>query len=371
MVGRCGMLAAIATLSVSQVLFSQAPSTTTTAKSVPTVERPKATPEVTTPSRLVLTKSISIDAAAENVIKWPECDPDGNFYVADEDGTSISKLNPKGELVATFIATSSPDIRQLDVAGRFTVNTDGDLYQMVFPHSYDRDVFLYNKDGSYKSFVKLDLGGVWSPSLFLAFPSGNFLATGQKWDRIAKDYFPFTGIFSWRGTLLKEVRLEDDEFIHKQASAGDSRFVPAGVSAAGRNFAISRGNLKLAGDGNAYLLRRLNPAVVYAISPGGEILRRFTVDPGDPELNVAGLAIAGSRAAILFRKGGEHEAVEEQLIQVVDLEGNKMATYEEPMVDGHITSGLDLACYTQNPEQFTFLGWTKDEKVVLNVTEPR
>lgn len=368
MVGRYGMLAAIATLLVSQALYSQAPSTTTAAKSSPTVEKPNATPGVTTPSRLVLTKTISTDAAAD--INSPECDADGNFYIANADRTSISKLSPKGELIATFTATSSPDVRQLDGAGRFTVSKDGDVHQLVFPHSYDRDVFLYNKDGSFKSLVKLDPGGVWSPSLFLAFPSGNFLATGQKWDRIAKEYFPFTGIFSWRGTLLKEVRLEDDEFIHKQASAGDSRFVPAGISGS-LNFAISRGNLKLAGDGNAYLLRRLNPAVVYAISPGGEILRRFTVDPGDPELNVNGLAIAGSRAAIVFRKSREGEPVEEQLIQVVDLEGNKMATYEEPMVDGHIAFGLDLACYTQNPEQFTFLGWTKDEKVVLNVTEPR
>lgn len=84
------------------------------------------------------------------------------------------------------------------------------------------------KDGSYKSFVKLDADGIWHPSLFVALPSGSFLGTGQKWDRLAREYFPFTAIFSSNGTLLKEVHLEDDDYIHKQATSGDPRFVPSG-----------------------------------------------------------------------------------------------------------------------------------------------
>jgi hypothetical protein len=164
--------------------------------------------------------------------------------------------------------------------------------------------------------------------------------------------------------------LEDDDYIHKQATAGDSRFVPSGSSGS-LNFAISRGSLKLGGDGNVYLLRWLNPAVVYAISPGGEIVRRFTVDPGDSSLTVAGMAISGVRVVLVFRKGVEGENIERQFVQVLDLEGNKIATYEEPLLNGHIAFGGALACYTQYPEQFTFLGWAKDEKIVLNVVEPR
>ena len=246
----------------------------------------------------------------------------------------------------------------------------GTCTQLVLPHSYDRDVFLYNKDGSYKSKVKLDVGGVWSPSLFVAFPSGNFLATGQKWDRASKEYVPFTGIFSSDGTLLKELQLEDDENIRQLGAARDSRFVPVPVSGS-INFAISRGKIELGADGNVYLLRRLNPAVVYAISPGGEILRRFTVDPGDLELNVAGMAIAGSRIAVVFRRGSEGNGVAQQFIEVVDLEGNKVASYEQPSVDGHAAFGITLACYTHNPEQLTFLGWANDERLVLNIAEPR
>jgi hypothetical protein len=369
MFSRCNVLLAIAAVSVSQSLYSQNSNNPKGVKSEQIGEKTIAKPDVAAPSQLVLTKTIMPNAGAE-LVSSPQCDADGNFYIADADRLSISKLNPKGELVATFRATSSPDMPQLDGAGMFTVSGDGDVRQLVFPHSFDRDVFLYNKDGSFKSFVKLDAGGIWNPSLFVAFPSGNFLGTGQKWDRVAQEYFPFTAIFSSDGTLLKEVHLEDDDYIHKQATSGDSRFVPGGLPG-GLNFAISRGSLKVASDGNVYLLRQLNPAVVYAISPGGEIVRRFTVDPGDSLLTVARMAIAGSRAALVFRKGGEGKNIERQFVQIVDLEGNKIVTYEESMVDGHIAFGATLACYTQNPEQFTFLGRTKDEKIVLNVTEPR
>jgi hypothetical protein len=369
MFGRCNFLLAIAAVSVSQSLYGQSSNDPKPVKSAPIGEKTTAKPDVTAQSQLVLTKTIALNAGA-GLVGWPQCDANGNFYIADAERLSISKLNSKGELVATFKAGSSPDLPQLDVAGMFTVSEDGDVRQLVFPRSFDRDVFLYNKDGSYKSFVKLDAGGVWNPSLFVAFPSGNFLGTGQKWDRVAREYHPFTAIFSSGGTLLKEVHLEDDEYIHKQATSEDSRFVPSGFPG-GLNLAISRGSLKIANDGNVYLLRQLNPAVVYAISPGGEIVRRFTVDPGDSSLTVAGMAIAGSRAAFVFRKGGQGKNIDSQLIQIVDLEGNKIATYEEPIVDGHVAFGAALVCYTQNPEQFTFLGLTKDEKTVLNLTEPR
>src|SRR4029077_1899859 len=207
MFSRCSVLLAITAIFISQSLHSQSSNNPKDVRSTPVREKTIAKPDVTAPSQLVLTKSIALNAGAE-LVSSPQCDADGNFYIADADRLSISKLNPKGEVVATFKATSSPDMPQLDGAGMFTVSGDGDVRQLVFPHSYDRDVFIYNKDGSFKSFVKLDAGGVWNPSLFVAFPLGNFLGTGQKWDRVAREYFPFTGIFSADGTLLKEVHLE-------------------------------------------------------------------------------------------------------------------------------------------------------------------
>jgi outer membrane protein assembly factor BamB len=161
-------------------------------KSAPIADKTIAKPEVTVPSQLVLTKTIVLNTGTE-LVSSPQCDAGGNIYIADSDRLSISKLNPKGELVATFKATSSADIPQLDVAGMFTVSGDGDVRQLVFPHSFDRDVFLYNKDGSYKSFVKLDAG-----SIVEAFPvcnlpiwqfPGNWAKVGPRRARVLPIYW--------------------------------------------------------------------------------------------------------------------------------------------------------------------------------------
>jgi ribosomal protein L24E len=344
-----------------QILYSQSSKDPAPAKPAAATTNPADVPakrKAETHSELTLTKTIPVDTLLTSFMGSPRCDGAGNLYVR-VDRLAITKFNSKSERIATFNANSSPDVPQVVGAGMFMVNADGEVYQLVVPQGHDRDVFIYNKDGSYKSIVKLDVGTAWSPSLFVVFPSGNFMAAGQKWDPTTKDYFPFTGIFSFNGTLLKELHLEDDKNIHQLAASG------------GLNLAISRGNMELGADGNVYLLRWLNPAVIYAISPGGEIVRRFTVDPGDQELTVGGMAIAGDRIAVVFRRSSADHGVVQEVIEIVDLEGNRVATYEEPTLDGHVAYGIFLACYSHNPERFTFLGWAKDEKLVLNITEPR
>ncbi len=362
-------LLAIALSACPQALWGQTPKESVrpaVATATATTTAATVKPEAGAHYQLALTKSIALGTEPPAFAGFPKCDGNGNFYVR-ADHLSITKLNSKWEHIATF-SGSSPDVAQVDGAGMFTVSADGEVYQLVFPHSFDRDVFLYNKDGSYKSMVKLDVGGVWSPSLFAVFPSGNFLATGGKWDRTAKEYFPFTGILSSNGTLLKELHLEDDEHIHDLAALGDSRFSPGPVSG-GLNFAISRGKMEMGPDGNVYLLRWLNPAVIYAISQGGEVVRRFTVDPGDQDLTVERMAIAGNRIAVVFRKTSSDHRVLKQLIEIVDLEGNKIAIYDQPLIDGHVAFGASLVCYSQNPEQFTFMEWTKDDRWMINVAE--
>jgi len=370
---RASLLAALAifSLACAQSLCGQAAKDLSPAKVVAPPLKLTAKTNAGTNTQLALVKTVVPNTAPASVVGLAKCDADGNLYLQGADGVTISKFNSKGEAVATFKASSSPDVVQVDGAGRFIVSDDGQVYQLVFPHSYDRDVFLYNKDGSYKSMVKLDVGGPWHPSLFAVFPSGSFLVAGQKWDRLAQQYFPFTGILSSSGTLLKELHLEDDDNIHEMAARGDSRVGPGPVSTR-LNFAISRGKMEMGSDGNVYLLRWLNPAVIYAVSPGGEIERRFTVDPGDPDFMVREMKIAGNRIAAVFLKSSKGKMPARLIIKVVDLEGNKVATHEQPMVDGHLAFGPTLACYILNPEQFTFLGWQEEgEKLVLNITEPR
>lgn len=70
-------------------------------------------------------------------------------------------------------------------------------------------------------------------------------------------------------------------------------------------------------DGNIYLMRWTAPAIFYAISPGGEVVRRFTVDPGDRNYRSVTMHISGSRIATLFLQ----PHTKETLMKITDLEG--------------------------------------------------
>jgi hypothetical protein len=298
-----------------------------------------------------------------------QCDADDHLYLRTySDGLpSIRKLNPKGERISIFQPTVAPDLK-VDFAGYFSVAPDGDVYQLIAAHEQvTRYVLHYTADGNYKSKAKLETRFRWQPKQVAAFASGNLLVTGLEADQDINNpaMWPFTGIFSPDGTLLKEVVLQDDEDIHSAAAAGDVRFSPP--EAPSNNPAVGRGAMETAADGNIYLMRWLSPAVFSVISPGGAVLRRFTVDPGDPDYMPAGMHIAGGNIAVLFFQ----PQLNRKLLKVVDLEGHELATYDEPLLDGKPTLGLAFACYSLNPETFTFLVTTRDQMLGLQVAQPR
>ena len=296
-----------------------------------------------------------------------KCDGDGNVYLRNDidSESGIQKLNEKGKQVATFRAAASTDLGELpeiDATGDFSVAEDGQVYVLVHTHSRERYVFVYAKDGTYKSKIRLDPGPVWQPKFLSVFPSGNLLVVGEKWQRATQDYAPFSGIFSSDGTLLKELTLEDDEAIYKYTTSGDPKF----MEHPGNNKAIGKGGMAAASDGNIYIMRWLSPAVIYAVSPGGETIRRFTVDPGDAGLMPSGMYIAGNRLALEFHDSNIRD---KKVIEVVDLEGKKIATYSYPSIDGKPFAFLTI-CYSENPERFTFLQFLDENQSALSTAEP-
>jgi hypothetical protein len=90
------------------------------------------------------------------------------------------------------------------------------------------------------------------------FPSGDLLVSGLRYDRDKNNHvmWPFTGIFSSDGTLLKEVTLEDDDDIRNLAASGDAR-VSSTTNPYG-NHAVEFGQSEAADDGNIYLIRMDN-----------------------------------------------------------------------------------------------------------------
>jgi hypothetical protein len=291
-----------------------------------------------------------------------KCDRDGNVYLRDvtEGVHAIHKLNAEGKQVALF-QPDPPTAGSKPIAeGYFSVGKDGYVYELVGSWEDRKNhVLIYRPDGTLKTDVSLETGFAWIPAQVAAFPSGNFLVTGLKYDhrRTNSVKLPFTGVFGPDGSLLKEVKLEDDDMIHDMAVVGDSRVTAP--EAPGVNHAVELGDMDAANDGNIYLMRRLSPAIVYAISPEGEVVRRFTVEAGQRDSMPESMHIAGNRIAVEFY----------ELIKIVDLEGRELTTYapHELPLEGA------LGCYSTNPERFTFLGDgdVDNRRVTLNVGGPR
>lgn len=295
------------------------------------------------------------------------CDDDGNIYLGNDNaGGPIRKLNAKGELVNLFDLNADPEV-QVYGDGPYALSPDGELYAWV---GNGKDGYYYalvfGTDGKYKRKIKLDPGFPWAPGPFAVFANGSLLMTGQEYDRdVRRPMFPFTGIFRSDGRLLKEVSLEDDGRIHKMAEARDPKLTSAAVPDSNR--AVAWGHVKPAKDGNLYIMRWLSPAVIYVVSPGAEVVRRLSVDPGSPRLMPVTMHISGNRIAILFRDEGSKE----QIMKVVDLNGEEFATYLASGGDEKAQPGPAFACYLGATGRFLFLSADEEHRVLFRIVEPR
>jgi len=297
------------------------------------------------------------------------CDSDGNIYLQnDRLSPAIQKFNSKGEAGALFQPAPNTD-KKLDYGGNCAIGPGEDLYELVYPHEMYQYVFAYKSDGTFKSAIKLNLGFRWSAHSLAVFPSGQLLISGFEYDKDpAAATWPFTGIFAADGSLLKEIKLEDDDTLRDMAASGDSRASSPTVPNVNR--AVSFSQIGVAADGNAYLMRWTNPAIIYAISPGGEVVRRLKVDPGDASYGPGTMQIFQNRIAVLFIERNTYN----KIMKVVDLEDHEIATYDELKASGKVTGGMltgAFTCYTENPTRFVFLGADDAQKLQFVTTEPR
>jgi len=327
----------------------------------------KQKPTSASANRGLSIETVKVPSELAQTFAFPlKCDADGSlFFRTSPDGfDAIHKLSPKGERLAVF-QPNSPDVK-VDHAEYFSIGPDGDIYQIIIAHEIKRYVFEYKGDGTVKSEIKLQPGFAFFPSRLAVFPSGDLLVAGLEYDKDrTAAMWPFTGIFSSDGTLRKELTLEDDERIRDMAASGDPKVTsPQNPSF---NHAVTQGSAEVGQDGNVYLMRRLSPAIVYVISAGGGVVRRFTVDPGQEDFMPVIMHIAGSRMAVLFRQ----EQTRKEIIKVVDLEGHEIATYDEPVKDGRQALGMAFICYASNPERFTFLTTMEDDKLGLVIAQPQ
>lgn len=324
--------------------------------------------EATAASKVRLTAVESVVSKTETATGFGQltCDNDGNVYMGPDDpGAPIRKINAKGELVTSFKPRANPDI-DVYAEGHYAVTPDGEVYVHVesetAPHRF---ILVFKSDGSYSTTIKPETGFSMVPSTIAIFPNGNLLMTGNKLDRNSKLFIvPFTGIFRSDGKLLKEITLEQNESLPDTSAMKDLK--PGQPLPIISNRAVAWGHTEPAKDGNIYIMRWGSPASFYAISPGGEVVKRFTVDPGSSAYDPYHMHISGNRIAVQFSNKSF-----DQIIKIVDLDGQELETYEISPTDRQKEQLGVFACYTMRPERFTFLISDTDYKLKVNQVEAR
>lgn len=356
----------VTALVLSSICAGQSPLSTQVVAGARPGKRPVAD-HLTVAQRIVISSETAVPLE-----KPQKCDGEGNLYLQSEHGGAfgIRKVSSKGKILTTFRAATTAEFGEIDYVGDFAVAPNGDVYELVFPHEVNRYVFVYASDGSFRSAIKLEAGFPWVPTTLGLFPSGDLLVAGLRRGVNSEKKpvsWPFTGVFSRDGRLVREVKFEDDPMIDSMAASRDSRVVS--LSNPFSNHAVEYGQAETATDGYVYLMRWLSPAILYAVSPGGDVVRRFTVDPGDPDYRPMAMHLSSNRLAILFF----HLQTKEERMTIVDLHGREVAAYRgfasqdnQPSVE----SMLAFACFTAQPEVFTGLWTTDSNNLEILVAKP-
>jgi hypothetical protein len=295
------------------------------------------------------------------------CDAKGNLFVTAwnlEGGGPADRpllmFDHAGLLKASF--KSSP--KDLGLSGNAELYqptalvSDGGVARLVWSyHAMSLDVF--SADGKLKSKSPLDPPAFFPYQLAL-FPSGESLVSGLEHvhsRRALGAFKSFTAIYSKDGHLQKRLVLPEDDEIDAAAELGDSRYAQGPMFG---NRGVSGGTARLGVDGNVYLMRRTSPATVYVISSSGELLRTLKIEPADTGQMPIDMQVAEGRIAVEFSLSSPADGYEGTNFTVSDATtGQKLSSDVDENVPGV------FACYRAEPERFTFLRISDDNKLQI------
>ena len=276
------------------------------------------------------------------------CDSGGNIYARVWAGDNseaarlpVQEITPEGALTKNFRVSGAS--RNTDVAKGIFVSDAGEVFQAA-RMADGLYVVGFASDGSVKSTTKLEANArVVDPWQVAVFRSGGYLLSGLT----GKDHrTPYTAVFDADGKLVKTIYEPEDEDARQKAESGDTNYAR---SNAGNRF-IGLGDVTLGSDNNVYLLRGASPALVYVISPAGEVVRKLHVEAGQPGLDARVIKSHAGRLAIGFNGPSS-------LVVVTDLQGKKIASYA---IDRQKPDWPTLACFDSEGLTFATVYAEKD-----------
>jgi hypothetical protein len=296
-----------------------------------------------------------------------QCDANGFLYFKAfekgvENSTTVFRLSALDRKV-TKLSTDPKEF--VSARGQsFFVTLEGEVYFAVWdardvpngrlPQLY---VSLIHRDGSYGSKIKIE--EYYSPTKLGAFANGNILIAGVKADR--RVMLPYTVLYDSSGKKLRELQFESDLSI-KNAAEESRKYHPNEIfGASGELRSVHLTKIRQGADGNLYLLRDKDPAVIYGINPTGEIISRIEIPAPMPGSGVLNFQVNGSSFILQYAEADKKK--QRMLISVVDSRTGKLIR-SFVMADGP----RPIGCY-EAPDQFTFVT-TKNGKLAAGFAAP-
>lgn len=321
------------------------------------------------PLPLTVKNEVAIRPSQGGILMMPvRCDGRGNVYLRgyvphDVMAAPVIRVSPEGDKATAFNLRSAAGFERADVED-FAINPRGDLLLLAYKTVEERAIVRMQDSGQVESAVILDQQ--FDPSRFAAFSSGEFLITGTRGEKSAEDTHrvPLTGLFDRAGKLLKELNLEKD-----YSSLAPSASSPSSGRSADDedpNSPLSLGLLTGGDDGNVYIFRASQPAIVFVINPAGEIVRRLEFSGPEDGFRAETMKVAQNRIAIQFEEAKPpRDKPARRFISVFDaISGEKFADY----APGEKIGGA-FACYS--PEKFVFIGTDSARQFTIQTASPR
>jgi hypothetical protein len=273
------------------------------------------------------------------------CDSHGNIYIRpvrdNVEDVPIIRVDNNGKVRATYRTSLPSGVNGPSFFRAYSVDPAGTLFALIIPVKERSGLYLakYKENGSLDAIHSIDLGDRLAPVHLEVFANGQMLISGM--ERIEKT--SLTLMFDANGGNPRTVRTQE-------AQADTS--TPELAAAFQRSLRLSM--TALGPDRNLYVARQLKTPLVLVISPAGELLRQFTVEPPSSGLMVVALRQDAARLALDFRKvamsAADFPQQKRATVRIVDANtGQPQADY---LLEGS-TYG-SLACYSA-PDELSVL----------------
>jgi hypothetical protein len=232
-----------------------------------------------------------------------KCDARGNLYLRNylpprPLAAPVVKISPEGEAKGTFSLEAVGGFTESTISD-FAVGPGGEVYILAIGAKEHQepevDVFAFAEDGSYRWNVKLE--EFFSADHLAFFPSGEFLVAGTRRGKAAPVppgagpeaarektppvLEPYTAVFDRGGRVVRKLTLPGDVQLGDASLSAEQKFA---VQAA-----ISVGTAVTGDDGNVYLMRRTEKALVFVLSADGTVVRRFELEPPSAKMRATNM----------------------------------------------------------------------------------